>query len=181
MSKKKQDLLFPDETVISKIYLLRGKKVMLDRDLAELYGVETRIFKQAVKRNIERFPKDFMFEMNKGELRNWRSQFVISNSDKHGLRYAPFCFTEQGVAMLSGILNSPTAIRVNIQIIRVFTKMREMLLTHKDILLELEKMQQKLTNHDSDIVLIFEHLKQLLNPPPIPRKRIGFRRNDEKD
>ena len=172
--------------MINRIYLIRGQKVMLDRDLSELYGVSTKVFKQAVRRNIDRFPDDFMFEMTQEELRNWRSQFVTSNSDKMGLRYPPFCFTEQGVAMLSSVLNSETAIRVNIQIIRVFTKMRELLSTHKDILLHPdsyreEKMEKKLTGHDEDIALIFKYLKQLLNPPQPPRPKIGFKRKDEKE
>ena len=102
---------------------------MIDRDLAELYGVETKVLKQAVKRNIDRFPEDFLFEMTSDEFKDWRSQFVTSKSDKQGLRYAPYCFTEQGVTMLSCILNSARAIAVNIQIIRVFTKMRELLFT----------------------------------------------------
>ena len=123
--------LIPDEIIINKIYLIRGIKVMLDRDLAEMYGVETRVLKQAIKRNIERFPEDFMFEMTAEELRNWRSQFVTSNSDKMGLRYSPFCFTEQGVAMLSSVLNSKVAIQVNIQIIRIFSKMKEALLAQR--------------------------------------------------
>lgn len=127
-----------DEFIINKIYFVRGVKVMIDRDLAEMYGVETRKLKQAVKRNIERFPEDFMFEMTKEELSNWRSQFVTSNSDKMGLRYAPFCFTELGVAMLSSVLNSDVAIQVNIQIIRIFNKMKEALLAHKDVLLAIE-------------------------------------------
>jgi ORF6N domain len=147
--------------------------------LSELYGVSTKAFKQAVKRNIDRFPEDFMFEMTSEELKNWRSQFVTSNSDKMGLRYPPFCFTEQGVAMLSSVLNSETAIHVNIRIIRVFTKMRELLLTHKDILLQLEKIEKKLSGHDEDIQLIFQYLKQLLNPPQPPRRKIGFRRKGE--
>jgi hypothetical protein len=122
-----------------------------------------------------------MFEMSWEELENWRSQFVTSNADKMGLRYSPFCFTEQGVAMLSSVLNSETAIRVNIQIIRVFTKMRELLLTHKDILLQLQNIEKKLTGHDEDIALIFQYLKQLLNPPQPPRRKIGFRRKGEKE
>jgi hypothetical protein len=179
MKKAAKGILIPDELVMNKIYLIRGQKVMLDRDLAHLYGVETKVFKQAVRRNIERFPGDFMFEMTSEELENWRSQFVTSNSDNMGLRYPPFCFTEQGVAMLSSVLKSETAIRVNIQIIRVLTKMRELLLTHKDILLQLEKMERKLTGHDADIVLIFQYLKQLLNPPQPPRNKIGFKRKGE--
>jgi ORF6N domain len=181
MAKATKALMIPDELVINRIYLIREQKVMLDRDLAELYGVETKRLKEAVRRNIDRFPEDFMFEMSSVELEDWRTQFATSNAEKMGLRRPPFCFTEQGVAMLSSVLNSETAIRVNIQIIRVFTKMRELLLTHKDILLQLEKMEKKLTGHDEDIALIFEYLKQLLNPPQLPRNKVGFRRKDEKD
>ncbi|MDE3142683.1 MAG: ORF6N domain-containing protein [Bacteroidota bacterium] len=163
---------------MNKIYAIRGQKVMIDRDLAALYEVETRILKQAVRRNIDRFPKDFMFEMNKKEFENWRSHFVTSDEDKQGLRHAPFCFTEQGVTMLACTLNSKRAIEMNIQIIRIFTRMKEMLLTHKDILLQLQKIEKKLTAHDGDIQLIFEYLKKLLNPPQEPRKRIGFKPDD---
>lgn len=179
-------LMITDEEVVSKIYLLRGKKVMLDRDLAEMYGVDTGQFKRQVRRNIDRFPEDFMFEMTKSELQNWRSQFGISNQDKMGLRYAPFCFTEHGVAMLSSVLNSKTAIEVNIRIIRVFTRMRELLVTHKDILLKLERMEQKILNqdgqlkkHEKDFQLIFTALKELLNPEKGPIRKIGFKRNNE--
>jgi hypothetical protein len=118
--------IIPDEIVMNQIYYIRGQKVMIDRDLAVLYNVETRILKQAVRRNITRFPDDFMFEMTKEEFQNWRSQIVISNSDLMGLRFMPFCFTEQGVAMLSSVLNSERAINVNIQIIRIFTRIRHM-------------------------------------------------------
>jgi len=112
---------------------------MLDRDLAELYGVETKYLKRQVKRNIKRFPEDFMFELNKDEFEDWRSQFVTSKSDKKGLRYAPYAFTEQGVAMLSGVLNSERAINMNIQIMRIFTKMRQLVMSHKEILKRLDK------------------------------------------
>ena len=163
-----------DEKTMSKIYSIRGKKVMLDFDLAELYAVETKQLKRQVKRNPERFPKDFMFELNAKEFENLRSQ--IGTSSWGGTRYLPMAFTEQGVAMLSSVLNSSTAIDVNIQIIRIFTKMKEMLLTNKDILLKLHKIESKLIGHDDDIKLIFEYLKKLLSPPPIePRKRIGFK------
>ncbi|HSZ87328.1 MAG TPA: ORF6N domain-containing protein [Puia sp.] len=131
MAKSAKLLMIPDELLMNKIYLIRGQKVMLDRDLAELYRVETKRLKEAVRRNVNRFPEDFTFEMNQDELENWRTQFATSKSDKKGLRYVPFCFIEQGVAMLYSILNSETAIRVNIQIIRVFTKMRELVLLHK--------------------------------------------------
>lgn len=120
-----------------------------------------------------------MFQLTDKEFENWKSQIVISNSEKMGLRKRPLAFTEQGVAMLSSVLKSETAIRVNIQIIRVFTRMRELLLTHKDILLQLEKMEKKLTGHDEDIALIFQYLKKLLNPPQPPRHKIGFNRKDE--
>ena len=154
---------------------------MIDRDLAELYGVETKRLKEAVRRNLSRFPPDFLFEMNKKEFEDWRTQIASSKEDRMGLRYSPFCFTEQGVTMLSCVLNSERAIAVNIQVIRVFTKMREMLLTHKDILLKLEQIERKIAGHDEDIQLIFKYLKQLLNPPQEPRPRIGFRRAGEKE
>ncbi|HEY6062614.1 MAG TPA: ORF6N domain-containing protein, partial [Chitinophagaceae bacterium] len=179
MAKATTVLMMPDELVMNKIYLIRGQKVMLDRDLAELYQVETRILNQAVRRNIERFPNDFMFQLTEKEFENWKSQFVISNSEKMGLRKRPLAFTEQGVSMLSGVLSSETAIRVHIQIIRVFAKMRELLLAHKDILLQLERIEKKLAGHNEDIQLIFQYLKQLLNPLQPPRRKIGFRRKNE--
>lgn len=170
-----------NESIISnKIYIVRNQKVMLDRDLAELYNVETKVLKQAVRRNIDRFPEDFKFEMTTEELEIWRSQFVTSKSDKSlskGLRYKPFCFTEQGVAMLSSVLGSDRAIKVNIQIIRIFTKMRELLFTHKDILLKLEKMERKSEKQDVEIQLIFNALKKLLQEPVKERNRIGFKIN----
>ena len=170
-----------EEAIISKIYLVRGLKVMLDRDLADLYGVETKRLKEAVRRNSSRFPADFMFEMGADEFENWRTQFATSKEDKLGLRYPPFCFTEQGVTMLSCILNSERAIATNIQIIRVFTKMRETLLTHKDILLKLEQLENQVTKNSEDIQMIFTALKQLLIPPEQSnRRRIGFRRPSEK-
>lgn len=170
-----------DEMVMNKIYFVRGQKVMIDYDLADLYDVETKRLKEAVRRNIDRFPDDFMFELTQTEFESLRSQFATSKTGRGGARYLPMAFTEQGVAMLSSVLNSETAIRVNIQIIRVFTKMRELLSTHKDILLQLEKMEKKLTGHDEDIALIFKYLKQLLTPPPTPRNKIGFKRKDEKE
>ena len=169
----------PEETIINKIYLIRGQKVMIDRDLADLYGVETKRLKEAVRRNVERFPDDFMFELTDDEFQNWRTQFATSKSDIMGLRHAPFCFTEQGVTMLSCVLNSQRAIDTNIRIIRVFTKMREMMLTHKDILLKLEKFEKQLITNTEDIQLIFKALKQLLNPPQEPRRQIDYKRNTE--
>jgi len=180
MSSKK--VAIPDETVISKIYVIRGQKVMFDRDLADLYDVETRTLNQAVKRNIKRFPEDFMFQLSQEEFELWKSQIVISNREKMGLRKSPLVFTEQGVAMLSGILNSDRAIMVNIQIMRVFTKMRGLLQTHKDILQKLEEIEKKEIEQDQKIMLIFEYLKQLEEAKQqqldqANRKRIGFRSN----
>ena len=164
---------------MSKIYLIREHKVMLDSDLAKLYHVETKRLKEQVNRNKERFPADFMFQLTEDEYENLRSQ--IATSRWGGTRYMPMAFTEQGVAMLSSVLNSPAAIAVNIQVIRVFTRMRALLLTHKDILLKLEKMEKRLGKHDEQIALVFEYLKKLLTPPTAPRRRIGFRRKDEED
>lgn len=174
MSKK---ITIPDEVVVNKIYLIRGQKVMLDNDLAELYDVETKVLNQAVKRNQSRFPEDFMFQLSGQEFENLRSQTVTSKWG--GRRTAPYAFTEQGVAMLSSVLNSERAILVNIHIIRVFTKMREMLLTHKDVLLKLEQLERKVVQQDDDIKLIFDYLKELLNPKTEPRRKIGFNRHEE--
>jgi phage regulator Rha-like protein len=181
MNEETKTSIVPDEVVMNKIYLIRGQKVMIDRDLAGLYGVETKQLKRQVKRNIKRFPPDFMFELNKKEFEHWRSQIGTSNvSDKMGLRYAPYVFTEQGVAMLSSILTSDRAISVNIQIIRIFTRMRELLLTHKDILLKLEQLEKQTLHNTEDIQLIFEYLKKLLTTAPeTSRKRIGYKRPDE--
>ena len=169
--------MLPDEVVINKIYLIRGQKVMLDEDLAELYQVETKRLKESVRRNNDRFPEDFMFELTKDEFENLRSQ--IATSKRGGTRYMPMAFTEQGVAMLSSVLNSSTAIKVNIQIIRIFTKMREMLLTNTDILLKLEKLEKDVTENKKDITLIFQALKKLLTTPEEKRRRIGFKTEDD--
>ena len=158
--------------------MVRGQKIMIDRDLAELYGITTKQLNQQVKRNSKRFPEDFMFQLDEEEKNE-----VVANCDHlSSLRFSPnlpFAFTEHGAVMLASVLNSERAIEVNIQIVRVFTKMRELLLTHKDILLQLEKIEKKLSGHDEDILLIFKYLKQLLNPPQPPRRKIGFRRKNE--
>jgi len=167
--------MIPDEVVMDKIYLIRSKKVMIDRDLAELYDVETRVLNQAVRRNEKRFPKDFMFQMTKEEMHEWKSQIVISNSEKMGLRKPPLVFTEQGVAMLSSVLNSERAIMVNIQIIRVFTKMRELILTHKDLLLKMEQLEKKVASQDQKIALVFKYLKKFIDVKDKPRKQIGYK------
>lgn len=137
----------PNEIITSNIYFIRDQKVMLDRDLATLYNVETKQLKRQVRRNIDHFPKDFMFELTKEEFENWRSQFGTSNSDKMGLRILPMVFTKQGIAMLSSVLHSKTAIKVNIQIIRIFTKMKSLLLTHKDLIIKLKEVEEKVTSH----------------------------------
>jgi len=174
-----------DEVIMNRIYSIRGQKVMIDRDLAELYGVETKQLKRQVRRNMGRFPEDFMFILTAKEYKSLRSQFGTLKRGEHS-KYQPMTFTEQGVAMLSSVLNSQTAIEVNIRIIRVFSKMREMLLTHKDILLKLEQIEKnilkqhgKMKKYENDIQMIFEVLKELLNPPQEPRKRIGFRISNE--
>ncbi len=177
MVKNELQNLVIEQKILNRIYVVRGEKVMLDRDLAELYGVETKRLKEAVKRNIARFPKDFMFEMNTVEFKKWRESIELSASDRQGLRYAPFCFTEQGVTMLSCILNSKTAIDVNIRIIRVFVKMREYALTHKEILVQLAKMEKEVKSNSKDIENIFAVLKELIekDSKPQPRSRIGFK------
>jgi phage regulator Rha-like protein len=177
MGKSIKKSILPDEAIINKIYFIREQKVMLDKDLAEMYGIETKRLKEAVRRNSERFPKDFMFTLTQKEFQHLRSQFATSSWG--GIRYLPAAFTEQGVAMLSGVLNSPVAVQVHIQIIRIFTRMKEMLLTNKDILLKLEKMEKDVKENKEDIAMIFEALKQLLNPPQPKRSMIGFNRKDD--
>jgi len=169
-------LFVPDESIINKIYLIRRQKVMLDEDLAGLYQVETKRLNEAVKRNSDRFPKDFMFRLTNKEFKNLKSQFTTSSWG--GRRKLPLAFTEQGVAMLSGVLNSDIAIKVHIQIIRVFTKMKEILLNNKDILLKLEKMEKDVKENKKNIAMIFSALKQMLNPPQPKRTMIGFNRKD---
>ncbi|MEK7270245.1 MAG: ORF6N domain-containing protein [Planctomycetota bacterium] len=159
------------ERIRKAIYLIRRHKVILDRDLADLYGVQTRSLKQAVKRNEKRFPGDFMFVLNKEETRKWRSQIVISNSDKMGLRHAPMAFTEQGVAMLSGVLNSPRAVRVNIAIMRAFVQLRQWLASHADLSRKMARLEKK---YDAQFRIVFVAIRQLMAPPDPPKPRIGF-------
>ncbi len=168
--KKSEIALVSQETIESKIFFLRGKKVMLDRDLSILYGVETKYLKRQVKRNIERFPEDFMFQLSKDEFNNLRSQ--IGASSWGGTRYRSYAFTEQGVAMLSSVLNSDRAIQVNIQIMRTFTKLREMLMAHKDLKRKIEDMEKK---YDYQFKIVFDAIKQLLEPPLKPKGKIVFR------
>ncbi len=160
------------EIIATKILEIRGKKVMLDRDLARLYGVATKNLNKAVKRNLERFPEDFMYQLTKEEVTNLRFQFGTSSWG--GIRYLPCVFTEQGVAMLSSVLNSKRAIKVNIQIMRAFVKLKELLLTHKDLAIKLEALERKYANHDEKIQKIFEAIRQLMIPTEEPKRRIGF-------
>jgi len=157
-----------------KIYLIRGQKVMIDRDLAMLYGVPTKRLKEQVKRNIGRFPEDFMFQLTKKEFEYWRSQIATSNSDKMGLRHRPYVFTEQGVAMISTVLNNERAVQVNIAIMRAFVKLRQILSTHKDLAHKLGQLERKTEKHDTEIQGIFEAIRQLMVPPEKPKRRIGF-------
>jgi len=168
--------IIPQEIIEQKIFMIRGHKVIFDRDLAMLYGIPTKVFNQAVKRNKQRFPKDFMFQLSKTELGNWRSQFVTSNSSaKMGLRRPPYVFTEQGVAMLSSVLNSERAIQVNIAIMRAFVKLKEMLSTHKELAFKLRELERKIEKHDEEITDIFNAIRQMMIVEEKPKKQIGFK------
>ena len=182
-SQKETNQIQPEEKILNRIYLIRNQKVMIDRDLAALYGVETRTLNQAVKRNIKRFPEDFMFQFSIMDFNNWKSQIVISNKEKMGLRRPPLAFTEQGVAMLSSVLNSETAIMVNIQIIRMFTKLRQALESHDKILKKIEDLERKGIDHDKKIQLVFQYIKQLEDDRKQKiefkdRKKVGYQRDD---
>lgn len=202
-------MLIPNERVISKIFFIRNKKVMIDSDLAGLYGVETKVLNQAVKRNLERFPEDFMFQLTKEEANAWKSEVEIPNlryqigtlssrsqsvtlnnlnsqsvtsssryqigtlKQGENIKYLPYVFTEQGVAMLSSVLNSKRAIQVNIQIIRTFTQFRELLLGDKELRTKIEKMEKK---YDSKLKEVFDLLKQLIMEEVEPKGKIGYRR-----
>jgi ORF6N domain-containing protein len=173
----------PSEIIARKIYLIRGHKVMLDRDLAELYQVETRALNQAVKRNLNRFPEDFMFQLTADEEEALRSQSVISNTGtgRGGRRYLPLVFTEQGVAMLSSVLKSDRAVQVNVAIMRVFVKIRTLVASHTDLLRRLDEMEEK---YDARFRVVFEAIRDLMKPEPVPPKnRIGFiaPQNDEQE
>ena len=170
-----KEISIPEEIITNKIYLIREQKVMLDSDLAELYQVETKRLNEQVKRNIDRFPDDFMFQLTKEEWNNLKSQNATSTWG--GRRTLPYLFTEHGVLMLSSVLNSQRAIAVNIHIMRVFNKMKEMLLTHKDLLIKMNELESKVANHDKSIKQIFTYFKQLLKQEVEPRNQIGFKPN----
>jgi len=178
MATQTTNSLIPDERIVDKIYLIRDQKVMLDRDLAELYGVETKRLKEAVKRNLFRFPEDFMFELTENENSNLRSQ--IATSSWGGSRYLPMAFTEHGVLMLSSVLNSKKAISVNIQIMRIFARIRQMLTDTLSLKLEIQEIREKIQNQDKNIELVFNYLDELITKQEdqTPRKRIGFKTDD---
>ncbi|MBK6347647.1 MAG: ORF6N domain-containing protein [Bacteroidales bacterium] len=158
MNKTNKLSVIPDDRVINKIYLIRNERVMLDSDLAELYCVETRRLNEQVKRNIERFPEDFMFQLTNDEFENLKSQIAITSWG--GRRSLPYAFTEHGVLMLTSVLNSDLAIKVNIQIMRVYAKIRNLLSTHNDLLLKFEQLETRMAHHDNSIMLILDYIKQ---------------------
>ena len=159
-------------SIETHIFLIRGQKVMVDSDLAELYRVPTKVFNQAVKRNLKRFPKDFMFRLNGKDMGILRSQIVTSSWG--GRRSSPYAFTEQGVAMLSSILNSERAVQVNIAIMRAFVRLREILTTHRDLAEKIGDLEKKYRQHDVKIDSVFDAIREMLQPPLSPRRRIGF-------
>ena len=175
MVKKESSLIVPDEVVMNKIYVIRNQKVMLDVDLADLYQVDTKRLNEQVKRNLKRFPEDFMFQLTQSEFENLKSQFATSSWG--GKRKLPLVFTEQGVAMLSGILNSDRAIAVNIQVMRIFTRVRQMLTDNTELRLDIEKIKKKLDNQDKNMEIVFRYLDELLEKKenPVPRTKIGYK------
>jgi len=173
-----EKLIIPDEIIMNKIFYIRDQKVMLDSDLAELYGVETRRLNEQVARNIDRFPEDFMFRLSDKEFESLMSQ--IATSKRGGRRKLPYVFTEHGVLMLSSVLNSKQAIQVNIQVMRIFTRIRQMFMDNTELRLEIEKIKTKLDNHDKNMEVVFRYLDELLEKKeePKPRKRIGYKSDD---
>jgi hypothetical protein len=165
----------PVQFIEHRIYLIRGHKVMIDVDLAELYGVPTRELNQRVQRNLKRFPKDFMFQLTKEEAKALRSQFVISKPGRGGRRYQPYVFTESGVAMLSSVLNSEHAIEVNITIMRAFIRLRQMMESNEELKRKFAAVIRKLSTHDKYFRVVFDELKKLTEQPSPPRKTIGFK------
>ncbi len=180
MVKAENSVAIIDEVVMNKIYMIRNQKVMLDRDLAELYQVETKQLKRQVKRNIERFPEDFMFELTKVENDSLRCQIGTLNRGEHS-KFFPYVFTEQGVAMLSSVLSSSNAIQVNIQIMRIFTRIRQMLLDNTEIRLAIEKLEKKTDNNTKNIEVVFQYMDELTDKKESrqstikPRKKIGYK------
>lgn len=178
MANKHLLAIIPEGVVVNKIHEIRGQKVMLDSDLAELYGIETKVLNQAIKRNTERFPEDFMFQLTESEWETLRSQIVTSKKGRGGRTYLPNVFTEHGVLMLSSVLNSQRAIQVNIQIVRIFTRLRNLFDNQKELQLEITDIKKHLQNHDKNIDLVFTYLDELTEKKAKPRKRIGFKPDD---
>ncbi|MGB3342778.1 MAG: ORF6N domain-containing protein [Aequorivita sp.] len=166
-------ITIPDEVIINKIYVIRGQKVMLDRDLAGLYDVETRRLKEQVRRNINRFPEEFMFELTKEELEEWRTQYASSNRDVMGIRIAPFVFTEYGILMLSSVLNSEKAVQMNIQIIKTFVQLRKIANNYEEIMAKIRQMESQTNEQFSEIYKVLQNL--LSKPEEKPRKEIGYK------
>lgn len=176
MKRAEATFTIPDEVMMSKILIIRNKKVMIDMDLAELYGVQTKRLNEQVKRNIERFPEDFMFQLTGEE----KQQQISDHSYLNKLKFSsslPLAFTEHGAVMLASVLNSERAIGVNIRIVRIFTQIREMFLTNKDILLKLERLENNAVKNNIAIAEIFKALKKLMQEPDLPRERVGFRKD----
>lgn len=181
MEKKDSIVKIPDEIIINKILLIRDKKVMLDRDLAELYGVTTKRLNEQVKRNLKRFPSDFMFQITQSE----KEQLILNFEYLDSLKFSPvlpYVFTEHGAVMLASVLNSEKAIEVNIQIIRIFTQIRQLLTDNTDLRLEIEKIKNKVENQNKNIELVFQYLDELIekNEPPKLRNKIGFKTRNDK-
>ncbi|MCZ4224261.1 ORF6N domain-containing protein [Pedobacter rhodius] len=179
MKEEISPAIIPNEVIVNKIYLFRGVKVMLDSDLAELFGVENRHLKQQVRRNIERFPENFMFELTKEENEVLRSQFVILEQGKYS-KYLPFAFSEHGILQLSNVLKSKQAVEVSIKIIDVFVQLRTMVLSNAEIRIEVEKIKKKVDNQDKNIEVIFRYFDELLEQKAQPRKEIGYKISEEK-
>lgn len=163
--------VIPAEMIQKNIFFIRGKKVMLDRDLAKLYDVETKVLNQAVKRNFDRFPKDFMFQLSKTEFKKWKSQFVTSIGDTMGLRKIPFAFTEHGILMLSSVLRSKKAVQINIQIMRTFIELRKMLASNEGLRHKIELLEQK---YDYQFKIVFSVIEDFIHPKEKPKPKIGF-------
>ena len=176
MSKVQQDLSISESFVVNKIYTVGKHNIMLDSDLAELYKVETKRLNEQVKRNLERFPPDFMFQLSDSEWESLRSQIATSKSSRGGRKYLPYVFTEHGVLMLSSVLNSPLAIQINIQIVRIFSKMHKSLTNSADWGQEINEINERLLNHDKNIELVFSYLDELIEKKANPksRQRIGY-------
>ncbi len=173
-NKLQNEALQAEEVIRSRIFVIRSNRVMIDADLAKLYGVSTKVFNQAIKRNTSRFPDDFMFQLTENEYDDLRSQFVTSSSDYGGRRYLPYAFTEHGVAMLSSVLNSERAVQMNIFIIRAFIKMRELLETNKDLALKVSEIEKRQDKQGEQLSTIDQVVKELLNTPIKPKSKIGF-------